>query len=245
MNQKTRANDIAEFLGLNKTHAYDRILKGFHYNHALVADDFRNANVDINNPESLLNWYRITDAYIWELSAYHLESGFNYVGMCDGIRNHLLGSTKESVLILGDGVGDLSLVLAQAGLDVTYHDLEDSLTAKFAKHNFKACGYEDKISYHYTKGWSPTMPSKQHDAVIAVDFFEHLVNVEEWANAVFGALTSEGFFLAQNAFAIGDAEHGDSIPMHLSVNNRYVDDWDPLLESIGFINLQNGWWQKP
>ena len=53
-----------------------------------------------------------------------------------------------------------------------------------------------------------------------------------------------GGFLAQNAFAIGDEEHGNSIPMHLAINNKYADEWSSLMLEIGFSSDPSGWWIK-
>jgi SAM-dependent methyltransferase len=243
INLEQRAKEIADFLKVPYEDAKWRLEQGFHYNHAKVADDFK-----ANRPASeaqLLEWYRTTHAYIWELSAYHLEPGFNYMGMCEGAAAHLKAENKPSVLVLGDGVGDLSATLSSEGLCPTYHDLSGSKTAAFTM-------YHLDVPYILTSGWIPmefNMNNEQNlslcfDAVIAWDFFEHLTEVEIWTQTVYRILKPGGIFQAQNAFAIGDAEHGDSIPMHLSRNNRFEHDWLPLLESIGFTNLGNGWHQK-
>ena len=81
---------------------------------------------------------------------------------------------------------------------------------------------------------------------MALDFLEHVVNVEDWARAVFACLRKDGVFIPNNAFGIGDLEHGNSIPMHLAINNRFEWDWDPLLAEIGFVRHENNsWWIKP
>lgn len=243
MNLEQRAWDLIEFFGADPEAVFGRLAKGFHENHRMVAEDFFAAGADVNDPESLLNWYRNTEAYIWELSAYHLEPGFNYSGMCDGIAQYLAANKKKNVLILGDGVGDLSIRCAQEGLTPTYNDLEGGRTAAFAQFLFNK--YNVEVATLFTPDWNPELGSRKFDAVVAMDFFEHLVNVEDWANAVFKALKKNGQFMAQNAFACGDEEHGNSIPMHLSTNNRFEHDWIPLLESIGFKDNGNGWWRKP
>jgi hypothetical protein len=64
--------------------------------------------------------------------------------------------------------------------------------------------------------------------------------------AIFKCLKKDGVFIAQNAFAIGDAEHGNSIPMHLSINNKYETEWIPMMQRIGFVLHENQqWWIKP
>jgi len=243
MNYQTRAREISDFLNISYEHAFDRLKRGFHHNHALVAKDFIYAGADVNDNDSLLGWYKTTDAYIWELSAYHLEPAFNYAGMCEGISLGMKNTNRTNILNLGDGVGTLSIRMAEDGLIPTYHDLEGSLTASFAQSVFESNNLDVKT--RFTSDWEPNLGSRMYDGVIALDFFEHLVNVEDWVRAVHKCLKKGGAFIAQNAFGIGDAEHGNSIPMHLSVNNKYTEEWDPFLRGVGFEqNVDNGWWIK-
>ncbi len=233
-----RSEEISNFLGLPYDEVYERIAKGFHHNHALVAKDFKDRNTNVDDSDSLLNWYRTTDAYIFELTAYHLEEGFNYSGMCEGIVNHCKANNWTNVISLGDGIGDLVFDLKNAGLNPTYHDLEGGKNAGYVHF------LDPDIPQILSSDWVPEFEKEYFDAVVALDFFEHLVNVEEWAKAVFNMLKPSGGFLAQNAFAIGDAEHGDSIPMHLSINNKYANEWDSLMKDLGFKDNVGGWWIK-
>jgi 2-polyprenyl-3-methyl-5-hydroxy-6-metoxy-1,4-benzoquinol methylase len=239
-----RAKEIANFLQVPEGYANERLSRGFHYNHHEVAQDFLNAKIDVNNAESLLNWYKNTESYIWELSAYHLETGFNYSGMCEGIALGLKNSNKKQVLNLGDGIGSLSIRMAEEGLEPTYHDLAGSKTASFAQYRF---GIKNnlKIKTLFTENFEPKLGHRCFEAVVALDFFEHVVNVESWVEAVFSCLKKGGVFIAQNAFAIGDIEHGNSIPMHLAINNKYETEWHPLLQKTGFVLHENQqWWIK-
>lgn len=239
------AKEIAEFLHVDLNSAMMRLSHGFHHNHHLVAKDFIDNNVDVNDSEALLNWYRNTDAYIWELSAYHLEEGFNYSGMCEGITMGLFHNGKKDVLNIGDGIGTLSLRMAQQSMNVTYHDLKDSKTAGFAQYRF-AKEPNIKIKTLFTDNFIPKLGNRTFNGVVALDFLEHVVNVEEWVLAVFKCLQKGGVFIAQNAFAIGDAEHGNSIPMHLSINNKYETEWFNVMSKIGFVLHENQqWWIKP
>jgi hypothetical protein len=237
----SRAQEIGIFFGIEPTLAAKRLREGFIPLHHAVADDFR-----LSSPvgdDELLGWYRKTEAYIWELSAYHLDAGFNYMGMCEGITNHCVAHGLERVLCMGDGIGDLTLALARADRKPIYHDLANSRTAEFALFRFEHL-LETMPQYYLTAGWGPGNFPPGLDAAIALDFFEHLTNVEEWAKATVNLLRPGGWLLAQNAFAIGDDEHGGSIPMHLVKNNRFETDWDPLLQSLGMHQVDGGWWRK-
>ena len=252
-----RAAEIADFLGADFDYVKERLESGFHANHALVAKDFTDNNTDVNDDESLLNWYRETDSYIYELTAYHLDERFNYSGMCDGIVERCIAYGALDVLCLGDGIGDLTFRLIEAHRRAVYHDLAGGKNADYAYHVFPhnqilTSSWDPSSTYirHADDAWGLIGPypegfgSEQFDAVVALDFFEHLMNVEEWAITTYECLRYGGGFLAQNAFAIGDAEHGNSIPMHLSVNNKYETEWATLMQDIGFTDNVGGWWIK-
>lgn len=241
MKVEDRAAEISSFLEVDYGDVLERLRTGFHRNHALVAQDFNEFGANVNEDGSLLDWYRSTDAYIYELSAYHLEEGFNYSGMCDGIAQHLTAVGKPDVLTLGDGIGDLTIRLAKEGLNPTYHDLAGSLTYRFAE--YRLWRENVKCNFMLTSTFDPVLDG-EYDAVIALDFLEHVVNVSEWVHRIYEVLRPGGVFLAQNAFGIGDVEHGNSIPMHLAVNNKYVEQWNSLVESVGFTDQGNGWLVK-
>lgn len=236
-----RAVEISAFLEVPYDDVLERLSAGFHHNHALVAEDFNSFGADVDDEKSLLDWYRSTDAYIYELTAYHVEEGFNYSGMCDGIAQHLSTAGKPDVLTLGDGIGDLTIRLAKEGLNPTYHDLAGSLTWKFADYRFHIV--DVRCHYMLTASFAPNLMG-EYDAVVALDFLEHVVNVSAWVERVHEVLRPGGVFLAQNAFGIGDMEHGNSIPMHLAVNNKYVDEWVSLVDEVGFDSPGNGWLVK-
>jgi dTDP-4-dehydrorhamnose reductase/SAM-dependent methyltransferase len=240
MDTRERAREISIFLNENEDEVRERLNKGFHHNHALVAADFN--SVKPKDDAALLEWYRLTTAYIYELSAYHLDTGFNYSGMCEGIAQHLKNLGKPRILCLGDGIGDLTMCCLRAGLEPVYNDLFGSMTAEFAQFRFRT-HLSEPVNLWLTSDWQPVFPVDTFDAVVALDFLEHVTDVELWTAAIHATLKTGGIFLAQNAFAIGSGEDG-SIPMHLSCNDHWEHDWVPLLESLGFEDCHNGWWEK-
>jgi hypothetical protein len=240
-----RARGIAIFLSsdADECSRYDECLEklssGFGALHVAVAADFRAD--DPQGDEELLDWYRQTEAYIWELSAYHCDQGFAYSSLCEGVGQHLKNAGASRVLCLGDGIGDLTLSLHRQGLEPVYHDLAESRTANFAAFHFwMHTGQEMPVAL--TEGWSPEI-GEDYDAIVSLDFLEHVVNVDEWAAAINTALRPGGLFFAQNAFAIGSGPDG-SIPMHLTQNDRFEHDWLPLLEALGLGIESSNWFRR-
>jgi SAM-dependent methyltransferase len=235
-----RAREIAAFLSKPEAECVARLQLGFSEQHQRVNDDFRRANPKTD--DELLSWYRTTEEYIWELSAYHADPGFNYAAMCWGIAERLKTEGAHSVLCLGDGIGDLTISLRQAGFDSVYHDLNDSRTADYAR--FRNRRHVGAFGWLMTDGFDPIEAEDEFDAVVSLDFLEHVPNVEAWVRAVHAALKPGGIFVSQNAFNIGSGDNG-SIPMHLAINDRYEKDWDPLLLSLGFEQMGPQWYRKP
>jgi dTDP-4-dehydrorhamnose reductase/SAM-dependent methyltransferase len=244
--------DLAVFFGISEAEARMKLGQGFAIHHANVAADFRAMNPQSDS--ELLEWYRQTEAYIWELGAYHLDGGFNYKGMVEGIVERLRG-TEGSVLCLGDGIGDLTLQLRQAGIDAIYHDLRDSKTSEFAEFRFWRRFGAD-LPVFMSKGWEPNLNWKLRSldgngsiqnhlikAVLCLDFLEHMPNVEAWVKAIREVLQPGGVALFQNAFNMGSGRDG-SIPMHLTRNDRYEKDWTPLMQKTGFRQQgTSNWWE--
>lgn len=239
-----RAKEISDFLGVPFEDAAHRIMQGFHFNHKEVADDFKAANP--TNDELLLSWYRNTTGYIYELTTYHLIED-HYDNRSRGIAVHLKNLNKPKVLVVGDGIGDLSIVLKQQGVEPTYHDLADSKTAGFAQYRFEQMGLS--IQTEMTVDFMPTFPVNTYDAVVAYDFMEHLPeqDVPLWTLSLYNSLVPGGIFQTENAFGIGlhNLEDGtSSIPQHEASGEKWVTGWVPLLNEIGFIDMKNGWWIK-
>lgn len=248
-----RAKELAAFLHLPYEVVGARLSQGFGPLHNAVTADFNRVNP--KSEEELTAWYRTTDAYLYELTAYHVDGGFNYFGMSSGIAAALKSKGVEKVLCLGDGTGDLSIAVAQAGMSAWYNDLYGSRIANFAESRFTMRGrMGNGIGLLETGSFTPIsypgdradmgIPLGAFDAIVSADFLEHVPNVEEWVRAIYGNLVPGGLFFAQNAFNCGSGPQG-SIPMHLTVNDHFEKDWDPLLNSIGFVQESSNWYRKP
>jgi dTDP-4-dehydrorhamnose reductase/SAM-dependent methyltransferase len=238
-----RAQEIAAFMRLPYGATLERLVSGFGALHKAVNDEFRACAP--KKEQELLDWYRNTDAYIWELTAYHCHPGFNYAGMVSGIIERLKSEGVKSVLCLGDGTGDLSLACDAAGLEAAYNDLQGSRIAQFAetRMDMRGAGCKVEETMSFSPWGADGLGFKMYDAVVSLDFLEHVPNVDDWVRAIYDALKPGGIFVAQNAFAIGSGPDG-SIPMHLAENDHWEKDWDPLLLAVGFVQMGPQWYRK-
>lgn len=241
MDLSQRAREIALFLNKNEAECLGRLDQGWDAIHNAVSADWNAANP--RTDDEILDWYRRTESYIWELSFYHADPGWNYTGMCSGIAERLKAAGAKKVLCLGDGIGDLTISLIRAGFDATYHDLASSRTAEFAA--FRSWMYlGEYMPTRLAPGWTPDLGAEEWDAIVSLDFLEHCPNVDGWTAAIKGALKPGGILFSQNAFAIGSGPDG-SMPMHLACNDRFERDWDPTLFALGFAQLGSNVYQVP
>lgn len=246
-----RAKEIALFTGRQYLDVVMELGKGFGHFHGRVREDF--LAHPHSTPEELLKWYQWTEAYIWELTMYHIDPGFNYLGMCRGIGERLRGNhggINDPVLCLGDGIGDLTLTLRREySINAVYNDLVGSRTAAFARFRFWMYD-EEVVPLDQCTDWEPEFGCStgnsvgKYAAVIALDVLEHVPNVEAWVKRIWKVLQPGGLFMAQNAFNMGSGEQG-SIPCHLSKNDHWEKDWDPMLTGIGFAQESSNWYRKP
>ncbi len=261
MSLELRAREIAEFLGIPEADAVAKLSRGFGALHAEVNADFRRCNPQTD--AELLEWYRTTEAYIWELTAYHLDPGFNYSGMCRGIAERLKNERKSGVLCLGDGIGDLTLSLKRYDpdfFDPFYHDLEGGRTASFARHRIDKMNQgrgPHVLAVHPWMSVGPEFPKIDKkglfSAIVSLDFLEHVTDVEDWCRSIYSNLAPGGLFCSQNAFDCGSGPDG-AIPCHLSRNDKYAHAtpetnglalWDHMLFGIGFEQISSNWYRRP
>lgn len=241
---EVRAAEIAKFFHRPVSECLGRLARGFGHQHQKVAEDWRRANPQTD--EEILQWYRSTEEYVWELTAYHIDEGFAYDKTCQSIAERLTSERIFQVLCLGDGIGDLTLYLWRMGFRAYYHDLKGSITERFAGFRFaEQTGTPQpcRMSSSWDPGDIVPVESMRFDAVVSLDFLEHVTDVPGWVQAIHDTLVPGGLFVAQNAFALGSGDNG-SMPMHLARNDRWEKDWDPLLTETGFYQLSPQWYRK-
>ncbi len=235
-----RAKELAQFFGMTETEALAKLKLGFGYHHAEVTADWKRANPQTD--DEILEWYRKTSSYCWELSSYHLDERFTYMEMCAGISEALRAKGVNRALCLGDGIGDLTIKLRQDGIEAVYHDMPGSQTAQFADQRMtEYLGHPH--SHEFDDPKYMRVP-RGYDAIVSLDFLEHVKSVPDWTKEIYASLRPGGYMMCQNAFACGSGPDG-SIPMHLSENDIYEKTWDPLCSEIGFVQISSNWYQRP
>ena len=110
------------------------------------------------------------------------------------------------------------------------------------------------MDFSLTGGWEPAIFNGPYDAIVSLDFLEHVTDVPAWCRAIHAALKPGGLFCAQNAFDCGSGNDG-AIPCHLSINDKYAHAaphtegaalWDHLLvKEIGFRQISSNWYERP
>jgi hypothetical protein len=123
-------------------------------------------------------FYKQTQNYIFDLGGWHLwdlQKRESDRAMPDELRKDLppelrAARVRPRVLDFGGGVGFNSLILAQAGFDVTLADL-DSVTLSFAKFRAEKHG----VAMKYWKSDVEDMPPEpKYDVILCMDVLEHL-----------------------------------------------------------------------
>ncbi|MDB4958482.1 MAG: mycofactocin system glycosyltransferase [Myxococcales bacterium] len=114
-------------------------------------------------------FYKQTKNYIYDLGSWHLwtaDKRESDLALVDDMR----AAKPKNILDFGGGVGFNSLMLAQAGFDVTLADL-DSATLQFA--SLRAD--RQHVTLKFWKSDVDAMPpDKKYDVILCLDVLEHL-----------------------------------------------------------------------
>lgn len=164
---------------------------------------------DWNNKKSIEDFYMTTDHYIFDL-----------IKFCNPERlDNLLHPVKNfenlKVLDYGGGIGIIAQILAEKNI-VFYYDLP-SMTQDFAKYvnrNFDVVFLDKEKVF-----------TKKYDMIVCADVLEHVENPLELTRYFLYSLNKRGFFLTTGL----NFSSGPHIPMHLTKNYEYFDDFMNML----------------
>lgn len=221
---KKLINDLVEFS--NQNYAW------FHLNFDEVVwlgrlGNKLNENLwNILNPtteEEINNFYRILPYYIYRLSYWHMERGQRK------FREKVVEYSFGDVLDYGGGPGDLSVKLAEKGLNVTYADVQ-GITMDFARWLFERRGYKNKIGVLDVEKEGGKIWMKEYDTIICIDAIEHIPHPEIVLERMAKHLRNNGRLIITQLKSSG---HVEDAPMHFEVN---FNESEKLLNSLGVFN---------
>jgi SAM-dependent methyltransferase len=195
--------DLATFFGMTRAECLNRLRE---YSLREMADAWRQANP--RTPDEILDFYRKTELYIWELMQWHASVARTayWQALAHVATHYPPANGYARVYDFGCGVGTDALFLATRGYDVTLVDVEGP-TFRFAQHRFRRRG----LTARYVMSLSPVpQPDAIYDISICFDVFEHLPDPLAAARSLITALRPHGLLLQCGSF--GDA--GDQ-PCHL------------------------------
>lgn len=150
-----------------------------------------------------LDFYRSTDLYLFDLTMYQskLVPTVNY--MTEYAREYKM----KRILDLGGGIGEYTIrMMQEADADVTYLDLKDSETAKYAQWRFKKHKVDPKVVGE-TYRWQ----HQKWDAVVAMDVLEHME--QDVADKALNAMRRNAKYVFCNQEKI---QYGEEIPQHIT-----------------------------
>jgi len=174
-----------------------------------VSQAWKEMGVDSNNSESVLNFYRQTDSYIYELMAANhvIQTLYSF-----GIMQRKIASLPiKNILDYGAGAGTLSILLAQSGLRPVYLDLESPMMT-FARWRFERRGLDIPIIDVETCD----ITSLKKDAILCTEVVEHVSDVPGLLNMLCNVLTP-----GQHMIISESCEYVEQFCSHLPQNLQY------------------------
>ncbi len=193
-----RVDELVEYTGRTRS-AVQRRLR-----HAVRESIEEFLRVDPDDEAAVVAFYREWDGYLYELTHWHLTDPVHQ-GRLRAAVDAVKGS--KSVLVHGDGIGDLSLELAWRGIPkIVYAEL-DSPSKRFLEWRRKRFHLEDRIDT-VTLAGGPEL-SGRYDAILSLDVLEHVRRPERFLRE-FGRHTDR--LILNFAGADGDPMRS---PLHL------------------------------
>jgi len=171
------------------------------------------------NIEEIISFYKMPLPYdVFSLAYWHMSRGQS------GFRKEIVKHSFGDVLDYGGGIGDLSVKIAEKGLNVTYADVNGECM-KFGKWLFlkRGCGHITVLDVEKDeeKIWR-----REYDTIICIDVIEHIPHPEIVLEKIAKHLKTNGRLIITQLSCMGPDE---TAPMHFKIDF----DAEKLLNSFG------------
>lgn len=207
--------ELAEYLGEPEDKVFEKCRVGADK----LARDWRAAAPD--RAEEVSNFYRRTDAYLYDLTWWHALAGDE--SALSGVEAlEMAGDYRaRAVLDFGSGIGSLGLLFARNGFDVTLAEINPALN-DYARWRFERRG----LPARFLDVGAEALPEAAFDFISAVDVLEHVPDPRSVIVDLAAALRPGGAL-----FIHLPPEADSSRPMHL------WHDPDTILRHLGEAGL--------
>jgi len=181
--------------------------------------------------DRLIEFYRRTDAFLYELVAWNRHP--DKLAMRRWIAEFLSHHDVERVLCVGDGLGFDSLYLHRAGLDVTYSDLSE-ISSQFASALFEFAGANVTMFLDEAGSLQP----ESFDVVTCLDVLEHVPDPPALIGDLARAIRPGGLLILSAPFWMLTHEYAT----HLHSNRKYSGRLINMCRPHG-LKLYDGRWK--
>jgi 2-polyprenyl-3-methyl-5-hydroxy-6-metoxy-1,4-benzoquinol methylase len=141
---------------------------------------------DTNNPQDVLNYYKTSTLYLYELTWWHSlrdDRRFADSVIC---MEYAKKNNLYKFLDFGCGIGSHSIVMASEGLNTTLFDVSEDLV-NYAKWRME----QRNFSAEYMSG-DPNTLTGEYDFILALDVLEHIPDPYETLKLLINRLSPNG-----------------------------------------------------
>lgn len=184
---------------------------------------------DIISPKTeqeKLEFYKKNPYNIFKLANWHMKFYQRR------FRKKIIRESYGDVLDYGGGIGDLSIALAEKGLDVVYAEVPGR-TMEFAKFLFKRRNKRIKV-VEIVDDFQKNL--RMFDTIICIDVIEHVNNPRSLLKMFSNYLKNSGKLIITNL----DIKEREERPDHKKLDF----DAEALLEKLGFEKVKGWLWKK-
>ena len=218
--------ELAEYLGKPYNEFKEDLEKvsskfgGFGKYVKVTEDEWNSMKIDQNDIDEVMGFYAQTENYMPELTIVASTEDKQKLGRF--VIGYCLKNNIKNVVDYGCGVGQVSIVGALNGLNMTAVDIEGK-TFEFTKWKFKKYGLNVKTIE--IKNETPL--KEKYDAITCFEVLQHVPDVEKTLEHFHESLNENGLLLITRRF-IGNYS------LALKKNEKYENIFEDVVKNKGF-----------